>query len=118
VIDVVIDRTRFAFGRFRANQPHEFPRFVMAGGVAANTALRSALAKLCSAEGFAMSMPPVSLCTDNAAMVAWVGIERAAAGLFDDLSFPPRARWPLRDLTGATARRAEPSSNMRTAPPR
>jgi len=100
VIDVVVDRTQFAFRRYRADHPDETPRFVMAGGVAANAALRSALARLCAAEGFAMSTPPVSLCTDNAAMVAWAGIERAAAGLFDDLSFPPRARWPVQELTG------------------
>jgi N6-L-threonylcarbamoyladenine synthase len=107
VIDVVIDRTQFAFRRFRADHPDEISSLVIAGGVAANTALRAALARLCAAEGFAMSMPPVSLCTDNAAMVAWVGIERAAAGLFDDLSFPPRARWPLQELAG-THRAARP----------
>jgi N6-L-threonylcarbamoyladenine synthase len=118
VIEIVVDRTRFAFARFRANHRDEPPRFVVAGGVAAKISLRSALANLCAAEGFALSMPPVSLCTDNAAMVAWVGIERAAAGLFDDLSFPPRARWPVQELTGAAARRAEPSSNRQTAPPR
>jgi N6-L-threonylcarbamoyladenine synthase len=118
VIEIVIDRTRFAFRRFRADHPDETPRFVMAGGVAANTALRSALATFCAAEGFALSTPPVSLCTDNAAMVAWVGIERAAAGLFGDLSFSPRARWPIQELTGAGAGSAGPSSNMRTAPPR
>jgi N6-L-threonylcarbamoyladenine synthase len=71
---------------------------VIAGGVAANMALRQALAELCTEEGFAMSAPPLSLCTDNAAMVAWAGIERAAAGAFDDLSFAPRARWPLQEL--------------------
>src|SRR5207237_8319718 len=95
------DRTQFAFRRFRADYPDEAPRFVMAGGVAANGALRSALAGLCAAEGFAMSMPPVSLCTDNAAMVAWAGIERPAAGPFNDQSFPPRARWPVQELTGS-----------------
>jgi N6-L-threonylcarbamoyladenine synthase len=99
VVDIVLDRTRFAFRRFRSNHPDDAPRFVIAGGVAANAALRQALAELCDAERFTMSSPPVSLCTDNAAMVAWVGIERASAGWFDHLSFAPKARWPLQHLT-------------------
>jgi N6-L-threonylcarbamoyladenine synthase len=119
VTEIVVDRTRFAFGRFRADHPEQTPRFVVAGGVAANSALRSALAGLCAAEGFAISTPPVALCTDNAAMVAWVGIERAAAGDFDDLAFLPRARWPVQELTRPDpARHADPSNSMRTAPPR
>ena len=67
----------------------------MAGGVAANGAIRSALAALASAEGFSMKVPPPALCTDNAAMVAWAGIERAGLGLFDPLNVAARARWPL-----------------------
>jgi N6-L-threonylcarbamoyladenine synthase len=101
VVDIVLDRTRFAFRRFRSDHADEAPRLVIAGGVAANAALRQALAELCDAEQFTMGSPPVSLCTDNAAMVAWVGIERASAGWFDDLSFAPRARWPLQHLTDA-----------------
>jgi N6-L-threonylcarbamoyladenine synthase len=98
VTDVVLDRTRFAFRRFRLDHPNHAHRFVIAGGVAANVALRQSLQELCAEEGFAMGSPPLSLCTDNAAMVAWVGIEKAAAGSFDDLSFAPRARWPLQEL--------------------
>ena len=71
------------------------PAFVMAGGVAANGAIRSAMGALASAEGFAMKVPPPALCTDNAAMVAWAGIERAPLGLFDPLNVAARARWPL-----------------------
>src|SRR5947209_11708199 len=63
VIEIVVDRTRFAFVRYRADHPDHTPRFVVAGGVAANAALRSALASLCAAEGFAITVPPVSLCT-------------------------------------------------------
>jgi N6-L-threonylcarbamoyladenine synthase len=106
VIDIVLDRTCFAFGRFRFDYPDDVPRFVIAGGVAANAALRQALNELCEAERFSIDSPPVSLCTDNAAMVAWVGIERASAGAFDDLSFAPRARWPLQDLADVRARSA------------
>jgi N6-L-threonylcarbamoyladenine synthase len=50
---------------------------------------------LASAEGFDMKVPPPALCTDNAAMVAWAGIERAQLGLFDPLNVAARARWPL-----------------------
>jgi N6-L-threonylcarbamoyladenine synthase len=100
VVDIVIDRTRYALQRFRTEYPDEPPRFVVAGGVAANRAMRDALADLCAAEGFEFCTPPASLCTDNAAMVAWVGVERAATQLFDDLDFAPRARWPLQELAG------------------
>ena len=57
--------------------------------------LRSALAELAEASGRAFSVPPGWLCTDNAAMIAWAGAERFAAGLTDGLDAPARARWPL-----------------------
>ncbi|MGH6878168.1 MAG: tRNA (adenosine(37)-N6)-threonylcarbamoyltransferase complex transferase subunit TsaD [Rhizomicrobium sp.] len=95
VTDVVIDRTKVALRRFRNEFPLYSSTFVAAGGVAANIALRQALAGLAADEGFAVVLPPHALCTDNAAMVAWAGIERCALGLFDDLSTAPRARWPL-----------------------
>jgi N6-L-threonylcarbamoyladenine synthase len=99
VIDIVVDRTEFALKRFRREYPVGSPRLVMAGGVAANRPLRNALADLCSTKGFTLDVPPVALCTDNAAMVAWAGVERAAAQRFNDLAFSPRARWPLQELT-------------------
>jgi len=68
---------------------------VVAGGVAANQALRSALHKLCVQQNFDFATPPPRLCTDNAAMIAWAGIERLALGLSDPLDIPARARWPL-----------------------
>ena len=71
------------------------PTLVVAGGVAANRALRAALAELAEADGRAFSVPPAWLCTDNAAMIAWAGAERLAAGLTDGLDAPARARWPL-----------------------
>ena len=70
-------------------------RLVVAGGVAANQAIRAALADLAKREGRRFSVPPVWLCTDNAAMIAWAGAERFAAGLTDGLDAPARARWPL-----------------------
>jgi N6-L-threonylcarbamoyladenine synthase len=69
--------------------------FVLAGGVAANGAIRAALSTLSDEEGFRLKVPPVRLCTDNGAMIAWAGVERAALGLFDPLDAPARARWPL-----------------------
>ena len=71
------------------------PTLVVAGGVAANQAIRSALAGLAGQRGRQFSVPPGWLCTDNAAMIAWAGVERLAAGLTDGLDAPARARWPL-----------------------
>ena len=96
VIDVLVDRTRTGMALMREDFP-EVREFVVAGGVAANGAIRSALGTLAASEGFAMKVPPVALCTDNAAMVAWAGVERAQLGLFDALNVSARARWPLED---------------------
>ena len=68
---------------------------VVAGGVAANGAIRSALTQLAGERGLPFVAPPLWLCTDNAAMIAWAGAERFAAGLTDTLDAPARARWPL-----------------------
>ncbi|NBB82445.1 MAG: tRNA (adenosine(37)-N6)-threonylcarbamoyltransferase complex transferase subunit TsaD [Alphaproteobacteria bacterium] len=68
---------------------------VVAGGVAANRWLRAALAGTAAAGGMAFVAPPIALCGDNAAMVAWAGIERLCLGLTDGLDFAPRPRWPL-----------------------
>lgn len=78
--------------RFGQDAPRHF---VVAGGVAANERLRAILSDLASSRGFAFHVPPVSLCGDNAAMVAWAGAERLALGQTDPLSAPVRPRWPL-----------------------
>ena len=67
----------------------------MAGGVAANRSIREQLATLATRHGRGFSVPPAWLCTDNAAMIAWAGAERLAAGLTDGYEAPARARWPL-----------------------
>jgi len=95
VIDILCDRSLIAMNRFRRDFPGA-NTFVLAGGVAANQAIGTALAQLCEEEGFVTRIPPPRLCTDNAAMIAWAGLERLtdnAAG--DALSVSPRARWPL-----------------------
>ena len=95
MIDILRDRTLIAMNRFR----RDFPRagtLVVAGGVAANQAIGTALARLCKEEGFVTRIPPPRLCTDNAAMIAWAGLERLTDNATGDaLSVSPRARWPL-----------------------
>jgi N6-L-threonylcarbamoyladenine synthase len=100
IADVLDDRVRSAMRRFRKafaghGQPFDF---VAAGGVAANGIIRERLAALAEAEDFSLTLPPLSLCTDNAAMVCWAGLERLAAGLTDGLDAPARDRWPLESL--------------------
>ncbi len=94
VAEVLTDRTKNAVAGFRAGHG-EARRLVVAGGVAANQFLRARLATLAAREGVEMIVPPPALCTDNAAMIAWAGIERLGLGLSDPLDTPPRARWPL-----------------------
>jgi N6-L-threonylcarbamoyladenine synthase len=92
--DSLVDRTENAIAMFRARHPAG-RSLVVAGGVAANRALRSRLAVLAASRDMAFIAPPVALCTDNAAMIAWAGLERLRLGLTDDLAFAPRPRWPL-----------------------
>ena len=94
IVDVVIDRARMALRLFR--EQSGAPRgLVVAGGVAANGPLRAALARFAVESGLRLSLPPLNLCTDNGAMIAWAGIERLRLGLTDGMDFAPRPRWPL-----------------------
>ncbi len=92
--DVLADRTGHAIERFRARHPAA-RTLVVAGGVAANRSLRARLAAVAAAQAMTLVAPPPALCTDNAAMIAWAGIERLRLGLVDGLDFAPRPRWPL-----------------------
>lgn len=101
VADVLVDRTERAMNQFAERHPNA-RSLVVAGGVAANQALRSRLDLAASAHDFALLVPPIRLCTDNAVMIAWAGVERLRLGLTDDFAAPPRARWPL-DAAAAAA---------------
>ena len=92
--DVVVDRSANAIETFRDLHP-DADTLVVAGGVAANADLRGRLAALAGDNGLRLVAPPMELCTDNAAMIAWAGIERLRLGLTDGLDFRPRPRWPL-----------------------
>ena len=96
VADSLVDRVQRAMAlAAKSLAPSPERRLVVAGGVAANAALRQALAKAARLAGFRLHVPPPALCTDNAAMVAWAGAERLARGFSDGLDFEVRARWPL-----------------------
>jgi N6-L-threonylcarbamoyladenine synthase len=100
VVDCLIDRLDKAIADGGA------PRtLVVAGGVAANGAIRSALEALATRHGMGFVAPPMWLCTDNAAMIGWAGAERFALGLTDPLDIAARPRWPL-DPAAETARGA------------
>ncbi len=89
--DVLVDRCRRAARLFRERHP-DGRALVVAGGVAANRYLRS---RISEAVDLDLVAPPLALCTDNGAMVAWAGLERYRLGMIDDLDFAARPRWPL-----------------------
>ncbi|HSG36640.1 MAG TPA: tRNA (adenosine(37)-N6)-threonylcarbamoyltransferase complex transferase subunit TsaD, partial [Paracoccaceae bacterium] len=93
-------KTKRALREYLALAP-QTPTFAIAGGVAANGQIRAALVRLCEIEGVAFVAPPLSLCTDNAAMIAYAGLERFAAGEVDGLDLGARPRWPLDEQSPA-----------------
>lgn len=101
IADCLADRSNNAMAQFRkdyrmssANTP---PVMVIAGGVAANKSIHARLAETASKNGFQLSVPPSTLCTDNAAMIAWAALERRQRNTadYDGFDFEPRPRWPL-----------------------
>lgn len=94
VADVLTEKTRRALAIYLASAPAR-PAFAVAGGVAANKIIRASLETICTEQGIDFIAPPLRLCTDNAAMIAWAGIERFRAGLGDTADLVARPRWPL-----------------------
>ncbi|HVY16281.1 MAG TPA: tRNA (adenosine(37)-N6)-threonylcarbamoyltransferase complex transferase subunit TsaD [Rhodopila sp.] len=101
VTDVLADRASHAMAMMRERHP-EARLLVVAGGVAANAAIRTALTHAAEAADFRLVAPPVRLCSDNAVMVAWAGIERLRLGIADGMDTAPRPRWPLAELAGSS----------------
>ena len=99
IVEVVLDRLRTGLRMFRTKFGAP-TALVAAGGVAANQAIRKVLHRLAFEVGTVLVAPPLELCTDNGAMIAWAGAERLAIGLADPLEFAPRARWPLDQVSG------------------
>ncbi len=96
IVESVSDRIKTAMTSYRTRLSAGAPlRLVAAGGVAANQRLRAAMAEVAAEQGFSLHVPPIALCGDNAAMIAWAGAERLARGLPYDAEFAVRARWPL-----------------------
>ncbi|HCX66361.1 MAG TPA: tRNA (adenosine(37)-N6)-threonylcarbamoyltransferase complex transferase subunit TsaD, partial [Rhodobiaceae bacterium] len=105
VADVLSERVENAMALADEVIPPGHRRLVVAGGVAANMALRQRLMVSAHACGYEFVVPPLKLCTDNGAMIAWAGAERLSLGLTDTIDTGPRARWPL-DPEAAPARGA------------
>ncbi len=95
VNEILYEKTKVAMKEFLKNKNEKPYAFVIAGGVASNLTIRTNLTKLAKEKKFNSIFPPINLCSDNAAMIAWAGIERFKINLTNRLDFPSKARWPL-----------------------
>jgi N6-L-threonylcarbamoyladenine synthase len=102
IADQLAERSDRAMAAYAIEHEGRGLRFVVAGGVAANQAVRERLTLTAAARGFSFTAPPIAYCTDNAAMIALAGAERLALGMSDSLDAPARPRWPL-DAAAANA---------------
>lgn len=93
--EILYKKSKVAFEEFKNINGDKKKTFVVAGGVAANKKIRETLTKLCNEENFEAIFPPINLCGDNAAMIAFAGLEKFKQNQFDDLSFPAKPRWQL-----------------------
>ena len=100
ITDVIAKKTTRALAQAREMNA-DVSVMAVAGGVAANTAIRGVLESLCDETDTRFIAPPLALCTDNAAMIAYAGLVRFNAGETDDLTLSARPRWPL-DQTSPT----------------
>lgn len=95
IAEVLTDRVAVALEKFKTAYNQKNPSIVVSGGVAANSAIRSKLDQLAQQNGAKLYAPPLNLCADNAAMIAWAGLERLRKNMTDSLDFKARPRWPL-----------------------
>ena len=93
--EILYEKTKVAMKVFLKNKENKNKFFVIAGGVASHLSIRNNLTEVAKEKNFTPIFPPINLCSDNAAMIAWAGIERYKINLIDDLKFSSRARWPL-----------------------
>ena len=93
--EILYEKTKIAMEEYLKDKKNITNTFVIAGGVASNLSIRKNLIKLAEKKNFLSVFPPLNLCSDNAAMIAWAGIERYKINLIDNLEFPSKARWPL-----------------------
>ncbi len=95
VEEILYKKTKIAFRKFENEKKIKEKIFVVAGGVAANKRIRSMLVNLCDEENYQSIFPPIELCSDNAAMIAMVGLEKFKLKQFNNLDYPAKPRWPL-----------------------
>ena len=93
--DILYEKTKIAIEEFLNDKKNKTNTLVIARGVASNLSIRDNLAKLAKEKNFVSVFPPINLCSDNAVMIAWAGIERYKINLVNNLDFPSKARWPL-----------------------
>lgn len=101
VAEVIEDRMENAISKFTSDYKDQFketPTLIVAGGVAANKTIRKCLTGLAKKHNMRFVAPPLHLCTDNGAMIAWAGMENFKANKTDSLEFKPRPRWPLDEI--------------------
>ncbi|MEL7027130.1 MAG: tRNA (adenosine(37)-N6)-threonylcarbamoyltransferase complex transferase subunit TsaD [Pseudomonadota bacterium] len=94
VADILAAKSERAIEIYLRSNPAR-PAFAVSGGVAANETIRAALKSVAGSHGVEFTAPPLALCTDNAAMIAWAGLELFQAGHRSDLTLAARPRWPL-----------------------
>ena len=93
--EILYEKTKVAMQKFLINKINKRKNFVIAGGVASNLSIRKNLMNLANEKNFIPVFPPINLCSDNAAMIGWAGIERYKINLIDNLKIPVKPRWPL-----------------------
>ena len=95
MVEILHKKTKLAFIEFEKQIKPKEKKFVIAGGVAANKEIRNMLTNLCKEKKYIPIFPPIELCSDNAAMIAMVGLEKFKLNEFNNLDYPAKPRWQL-----------------------